>query len=167
MAALTTLLVFFLVLPLLTFYRQSQELVGQGKKIKAVLKQKDFAKVKVELKTSQDQLETTTASYNKLSWLGVIPVAKGYYSDGAHLLTAGDKAITAVTVMIKAVEPYQDFLGLDAQTKGPDKTTEDRISFLVETISEVNSHFGSGRKKCRGCPVRNSPNKPQPLSGNI
>ena len=49
---------------------------------------------------------------NRLSFLGSLPLAKGYWQDSQHIIKAAKAGEQAGQKTIAAIEPYADVLGL-------------------------------------------------------
>lgn len=135
---LLLVLTIFLALPLRATYRKGMESYEQAKEVKLALSQKNIPLLKTKLKEVSGTLKETRAIYQKLRWLKVIPKAKDYYFDGERAFSIAEKGLEAGEIIIEAIEPYQDFLGLTERKEGGgEQTTEDRIDFLVATLGNL------------------------------
>ncbi len=86
----------------------------------------------------QTDLKTVRATYQKLAFLNILPIAHNYYQDGIHGLNAGDAAISAALKADAAVEPYADVLGFKGQgTYTGGGTTEDRLKVVLQTLEKI------------------------------
>lgn len=133
----------FLFLPIKSLYSEvnnSQALIQQ---LKQSVSDKDLAKGKESLNQIKNELKIIDGKFKKLSYLKIIPIAKNYYHDGENLLKIGNDAIEAGDIVITTIEPYQDFLGLKGAATSSAKTTEDRISFMTESIESLLPHLDS------------------------
>ncbi|MFH1601814.1 MAG: DUF4012 domain-containing protein [Candidatus Shapirobacteria bacterium] len=123
-------------LPVRSLYAKGMALKEQAGRAKSALASKDLGQIRAELDGAGQKLEDLERSYHKLGWLKIIPKVKNYYLDGRNLIAAGKEGLEAGKIVLVAVEPYQDFLGLGEQAAGDgEKTTEDRIEFLTESIT--------------------------------
>lgn len=97
--------------------------------------------VKSELVNAKTALENLDKSYDSLLWLSKIPSLGVYVNDGKHALNAAEFGIEAGEILISAVEPYADILGLgDSKVEGPadgTETAQDRLDFVVKSIPDV------------------------------
>ncbi len=131
----------------LTLIRPALGLVYKVKEIQAlrlasirtVIETKDIRKTREELGFVQKDLEDLRSQYQSLSVWGKLPIIKNYYQDGERLFEVGHLGIESANIVLESVEPYQDFLGLsggegEEEGETPDKTAEDRINFLTESI---------------------------------
>lgn len=109
----------------LVFVAQSQDLVG----------------MKNELENTKGSLANFTESYEKIVWMNSLPYVGKYVEDGQHGLVAAEHGIKAGEIVLVAVEPYADILGLAPKTgDGPadgNETAQDRLDFVVSTIPEL------------------------------
>lgn len=131
----------------LTFLRPVLGLVNKANHIKqlrfdslkSTLETKDIQKMKTELDLTQKDFKDLHSQYQSLSFWGKLPYLKNFYQDGQRLFTIGQLGVESLNIVLKSVEPYQDFLGLSGgQTReNSDKTTEDRISFLTESVENL------------------------------
>jgi hypothetical protein len=100
-------------------------------------KEKDLAKAKQASEKTKENLKILEANLRFFRWLQVVPVGRDYYQDDQHLIKAGQAGLEAVDLVIAGVEPYADIIGFSAAKKGEGTTAEDRINFLVKTISKI------------------------------
>jgi len=134
------LFVVLLGLPAKKTYSLAIGTYRQAQKLKASFSQKDFAIIKSELVKTEEELVKTRNQYRKFSWIRSLPIAKEYYKDGERLLVVGEKGIEIGKILVVSVEPYSDFIGFKAsgeQARSAEKTTEDRIEFLVASINSL------------------------------
>jgi len=135
---LVVFLGFFLILPLRSLAQQARLLRTKAAEAKWALTQKDLVLLKNKLGEIGGLLDVTEAHSKRLGWLKIIPRVGRFYQDGQRLLAAAEEGVEAGKIVIEAVEPYQDFLGVSGRTEGGgEKTTEDRIEFLLESINSL------------------------------
>jgi len=142
-----TFLFFFLYLPGKALLNEVNKTKTIAETLKQSISDKDLAQSKIALTNISQQIVLIDIKFKKLSYLKFIPVAKNYYQDGENLIKIGNDALETGDIVIKAIEPYQDFLGLKGAATSSAKTTEDRISFLTESIESLLPHFDSIDKK--------------------
>ena len=143
LALLFVFLLFFLYLPGKTLLNQINESKTSVQTLKQSISDKDLAQSKIILKDINQQLSQINNQFKKLSYLKIIPVAKNYYQDGQNLIKIGEDALQTGDILIQAIEPYQDFLGLKGSGTSSAKTTEDRITFLTQSIEGLLPHLDS------------------------
>ncbi len=142
-------LVFAVVMPVRNLYQQAQTLRPKISEIQAAVSEKDLTKIKNKISETQSELAEINRQYNKLFLVKRLPYFKTYYEDGQHGLTAAEKGLEAGKLVVEAVEPYQDFLGLEetAEEDTAGKTTEERIDFLVEGLASIEPKLGEINEK--------------------
>lgn len=94
---------------------------------------KDLEKVKVSLDNIKNETQSAEKTYKKMGYLKIVPILRNYYKDGQHIIDITYESIDASHIIIQAIEPYQDFLGIKGSSTSSEKTTEDRIAFLTES----------------------------------
>jgi len=72
-----------------------------------------------------------------LVYLKFVPVASWYYSDADHLMNAGTHGLNAATILVDAIKPYADVLGLKGQGSFVGGTAQQRIETAVKTIGKI------------------------------
>ena len=135
----------FLGLPLKASYQKTMTLRSQANALKFALAQKDTNLIKSEIEKTSTALADFKKSYSSLGWLKVVPKVKDYYKDGERLILSGEEGVEVAKIFVEAVEPYSDFLGFngaDEEEKNAEKTTEDRIDFLVESVQGLGPKLG-------------------------
>ena len=116
---------------------QLDQLKNKETEVKTIIASKDLTKIKEEISSLRKNQQSIAKSYQKLAILSSIPVAKDYYSDGTQLLMIANDSLDTADIVIKAIEPYQDFIGLKGSADNSAKTTEDRIAFLTDSIEGI------------------------------
>lgn len=142
-AIIATFLFFFLYLPIKDLLKQVNAANVVAQTLKQSINDKDLAQSKVILSNLSQQVTIIDNKFKKLSYLKLIPVAKDYYQDGQNLIKIGNDAIETGNIVIQAIEPYQDFLGLKGSGTSSAKTTEDRIAFLTQSVEGLLPHLDS------------------------
>ena len=139
---------FFVLFLFLFLYLPGKSLLAQIEKTKLVaqslnqaVSEKDLAKSKEAINSLRQELNTIDNKFKKLAYLKVIPVASNYYHDGQNLIKIGGDALETGEIVIKAIEPYQDFLGFKGTATSSAESTEDRIAFLTQSVEGLLPHF--------------------------
>ncbi|HBP51151.1 TPA: hypothetical protein DD455_02350 [Candidatus Shapirobacteria bacterium] len=136
-------LFFFLYLPGKAIVKEIDTTKTIALSLQQSISDKDLAQSKINLSAIKQQLAVVESKFKKLSYLKIVPFANKYYQDGQSLLKIGNDALETGDIVIQAIEPYQDFLGLKGAATSSAKTTEDRISFLTESVEGLLPHFDS------------------------
>ncbi|HUW24313.1 MAG TPA: DUF4012 domain-containing protein [Patescibacteria group bacterium] len=107
--------------------------------LKLALKEQDLVKTKEKTTALKGDLETVQKKLNAFKLAAFIPVVRNYYSDAQHGLKAGLAGLQATDLVIEAISPYTDILGLggDKSATASGKTTLDRVTFLVTTLDKI------------------------------
>lgn len=141
LGSILALVFLFLYLPAKDLLKQINATKPIVSELKLSVSDKDLAKSKIALGNLSQQISTIDQKFQKLSYLKFIPKAKDYYQDGNNLITIGKDSLEMGNIIITAIEPYQDFLGLKGAATSSAKTTEDRIAFLTESIEGLIPHL--------------------------
>lgn len=133
---------FFLVyVPGKKLYTQALSLKSDAQLLQDAVNNKDIKTAQVQIDNLKVKVRLLGNSLNKFSYFSLFPYAKEYYSDAQNLVSIAEQGLDTGTVMIQAVEPYQDFLGLKGSGSTGAKTTEDRITFLTQSVESLIPHL--------------------------
>lgn len=94
-----------------------------------------------EFAALQTSLADVQHSYRLLGVYNFIPVARWYYQDGQHALTAADAGVKAGLKAVQEITPYADVLGFQGEGSFTGGTAEDRIKLIIETLDKVMPSF--------------------------
>ena len=126
---------FFLIfVPGKKLYAQILNLKESVPAIQQAISDKDLDKIKEVINTTKIQTTSIENSYKKFTWTKGLPVIGNYYKDGQQVLIIAKEGIETTEILIQAIEPYKDFLGIKGGATSSEKTTEDRITFLTESV---------------------------------
>lgn len=150
-------LVVFTIISLIfffTFYIPGKKLITQAQSLKtdvdklsAAITNKDLKDTKTQIDNLKIKLSQLQTSFNKFSYLKTFPKVKDYYQDGQQFFEIGNNSLNAGLIVVEAIEPYQDFLGLKGTATSSAKTTEDRIAFLTQSIESLLPHMDTVETK--------------------
>lgn len=133
--SIIAVLIFFLVfVPGQKIFTQIQNIKKSLPVMQQAITDKDLIKVKETLDTLSSQTKSLTNSYQKFGYTKYLPVLNNYYKDGQQFLIIAKEGIETGNILIQAIEPYKDFLGAKGSSTSNEKTTEDRISFLTNSV---------------------------------
>ena len=110
-------------------------------KLKQSISDKDLDQVKINLANLNQHLSQIKSTYSKLKLIGSFPFIKNYYKDGQEALSIAQNGLETGNILITAVEPYKDFLGIKGGAVSSEESTEDRIEFLTQSIEGLIPHF--------------------------
>ena len=136
-------LFFFVYIPGRKLYTDTLSLKGGISKLETSISNKDLKDAQVQIDNLNSQLQELNSSYQKFSYLNSLPYIRNYYADGFHLLNAGKLGLDTGQIVIQAVEPYQDFLGLKGSAANSGQTTQDRITFLTQSVAGLVPHMAT------------------------
>lgn len=145
-----TPLFFFVYIPGQKLYVQIKGLQAEINSAKQSVSEKDINRLNTNISNLKVQLDQINSTYKKFSFLASLPYTKDYYKDGQSFLKIGNDGLEAGQIIIKAIEPYKDFLGLKGSATDSAKTTEDRINFLVQSIESLTPHLETIETKIAG-----------------
>ena len=139
---LVVLLVFFLVLPLLQIKKQAGVFTSEAKGIYEGFQNQDFNQAVEKIDLTKTEFEKLKYSYRKMVWLRGVPLMAGYYRDGQYLFNSGGYLLEAADLVVEALEPYADLLGLDEveeekEDKEAEMTTEERLILVLDTLDKI------------------------------
>ncbi len=133
---------FFVYLPAKDFYQQVNSLQANVSDLKTAVANKDLKSTQVQIDNLQSKIGVIEKSYTKFKYASFLPYAKNYYRDGLNAISIAKEGLSTGTILIKAIEPYQDFLGLKSAVKtDANQTTEDRIAFLTQSVESIIPHL--------------------------
>ena len=124
-------------------------ILSDAKIIKSTLASKDFGKLRQSMDKLNGSLTNLDKAYTPLTWMKIVPVLGKYVGDIGHFIKAGETGMEVGQILIQVSEPYADLLGFTGGTTTQDeqKTTADRIDFIVKTIPQVMPKMGDIEKK--------------------
>lgn len=143
------ILVVVVGLPIFAVFNNIKNLQTSGKKFQTAIQAQDLDQMKSSLQEVKKDVSSLDGSLKTLIWVTPIPFVGGYVQDARHAAKGGLAGVEAGEIMFKVIEPYADILGFagGAQAEDGQKTAEDRINFIVETISQVVPHLGEISQK--------------------
>jgi len=113
-------------------YQESMSLVD-------AVKAKDLKLMSEKITSSKEKLKSLDSSLTPLAWTRFIPIIGAYEADAVHLVRAGEAGFEAAEIIVQTIEPYADIIGFAGgeEEGGGEKTAEDRINFIVNTLDKV------------------------------
>ncbi len=130
-----TILGFFLIfVPGKKIFAQIENIKKSIPTIQQAINDKDLNKIKEILTTLDNQTKSLNNSYKNFAYTKHLPIIGNYYKDGQQFLIITKEGIETGNILIQAIEPYKDFLGVKGSSTSNEQTTEDRITFLTESV---------------------------------
>ncbi len=140
-AAIVLLVLSYFAFAGFTIYKKGNKLADSVKKLQEESKTQDLKIIGTGIDRVKVDLNGFKSSYTLVSWAGFLPYFGNYINDGKHAINAASSGLEAAKVVLVAVEPYSDLLGLksgDGKTpESGEKTAQERIDFLVNTIPSL------------------------------
>ncbi len=116
---------------------QIKKLASSGQETYQAAKSQDLVATEEKLINTQTVLKQTYQSYKRLALYKWLPVLGAYYKDGDYMFQAATAEIEGAKVILDAVVPYADVLGLKGKGTFTGGTAEDRIIKIVQTLNEI------------------------------
>ena len=131
---LTSILFFTVYLPTQELKTKIESTKIEVDHLKHSINEKDLEKIKINLSNLRDQTHSIESTYSKLKIIGFLPVINNYYQDGLRFISIAKNSLDTGDILIKAIEPYKDFLGMTGSATSSEETTQDRIAFLTQSV---------------------------------
>lgn len=141
LSIIIVLIFFSIFVPSKKIYSQIKNIKTSITVIQQAVNDKDLDKIKESLTTTTKQIASVEINYKKLAWIKILPIIGNYYKDGQQALIIANQGIETGKILIQAIEPYKDFLGAKGSSTSNEKTTEDRIAFLTESVEGLTPYL--------------------------
>lgn len=138
---------FFVYIPLKNFSNQVTAIKPEVAKLQAAVSNKDLQDAQNQINNLRSKVNAIEKSLNGFSYAKNLPYVKGYFADGQSIISIAKNGLDTGEILVKAIEPYKDFLGLKGASTDGGKTTQDRITFLTQSIEGLVPHFDNIEKK--------------------
>lgn len=122
-------------------YNQALLLISKQSQIQQLVQSKNLDTIETELKQVKTDIATIQADYQALKVIGSLPLVKNYYQDGKLALEIAQQGLDTGQIIIEAIKPYQDFLGLAGQATNSADTAQDRIDFVTQSVEGILPHL--------------------------
>ena len=120
-----------------SFKSEKAALSQRAGELKAAVKEQNLVKIKEANKNLREETDKLKSKVQKYVFVSALPVVGNYYKDVKHLLNAAVSGTNTVDLIVEAITPYSDLLGLSGAKAGQGETTMDRITFLVTTLDKI------------------------------
>jgi hypothetical protein len=90
-----------------------------------------------ELSKTKTYLDQTKKDVDSMGYLKFVPLVNWYYGDAYHSINAGEHGLNAAIILVDAIKPYADVLGLKGQGSFAGGTAQQRIETAVKTIGKI------------------------------
>ncbi|MBI2611433.1 DUF4012 domain-containing protein [Candidatus Gottesmanbacteria bacterium] len=129
------------------FYYSVKKVQTTGREALAAAKTQNLDETQKKFKQLELEIVDAQNNYQKLAFLGYIPLINAYYNDGRHALNAGLNGVQAGIISVSAVTPYADLLGLKGKSKFVSGSADQRIQTAVKTLDKVTPQIGKISEK--------------------
>ncbi len=120
---------------------QIDSLKSEIQKLQQTVSDKDIDQAKISLDNLKQKTNEINQTYSKLKLIGSFPFINQYYQDGQQILKIAKNSLETGEIIITAIEPYKDFLGIKGGATSSSDTTEDRIAFLTQSVEGLVPHL--------------------------
>lgn len=128
----------------------AQEALRQAKEVNAALKEQDLTRAKEETIKTKDKLKATRDSFQKMAWLGSLPLLGNYWHDGDHLLNAGLYGLEGAEMALTAIIPHADIIGFEGEpAEGEVLSVEDKILRVLKSLKEIRADLDQIEEKLK------------------
>jgi len=129
--------------PAKTLLSQIEIAKSEVKNLQQSISDKDLDRAKINLENLNQQVKSIESTYKKFKMMAFTPFVSAYYKDGQEAIKIAYNSLETGNILIKAIEPYKDFLGIKGGATSSADTTEDRIAFLTQSIEGLLPYFDS------------------------
>jgi prefoldin subunit 5 len=135
--------------PAKTLISQINSLKSEVKNLQTAVSNKDLDQAKISINTLKTKINEVTQTYSKLKLIGSLPYIKSYYQDGQQAIKIAQNGLETGEILITAIEPYKDFLGIQGGAVSSADTTEDRIEFLTQSVEGLTPYLDTIESKIK------------------
>lgn len=139
---------------------QITSLKSEAENLQQSISDKDIDQTKIYLENLNQKINDTEDTYSKLKFIGSFPYINQYYRDGQQAIKIAKTGLETGNILITAIEPYKDFLGIKGGSASSADTTEDRIEFLTQSIEGLTPYLDNIETKV--AEIQNSLNQINP-----
>jgi hypothetical protein len=129
--------IFGVYLPATKVYKSAKLTYTDAQAAAYAIKTQNVSLASDQLAKVKTDLDQTQKDLHSMVYLKFIPVASWYYNDADHLVNAGEHGLNAATILVDAIKPYADVLGLKGQGSFAGGTAQQRIETAVKTIGKI------------------------------
>lgn len=150
---LTIILWFFLLIPALKIGLVAKSLIAFPREMIFLIQNKEFKAAEERLKSIQAEVQVLDKNWNRLGWMGTVPLLGGYYQDANSLIAASSHVINSGLIIVKII-PDLRLESLEETEKLLPQIEKalDSFSLAKEQIDKINpNHYP---QKIRGKLIR-------------
>lgn len=120
-------------------YKEARITEAQARMLMDSVRGQNLDEIRSNLANTRMAVNRFDQKYKTIEFMRRYPIAGVYVKDGRHAINAANHGMDAAEIMIQAIEPYADIIGLtgeDVHISG-EQTAKDRLDFVVATIGDV------------------------------
>ena len=133
-------LIAIVVIPSFLFFTKAKDVYSKLEPVMATTDLGDVNKIKSDLVLVKSSVDELKSSYFLVSWMKIVPFVGSYVSDIGHGINAASKVLEAGDVTLTTLDPFLSELGFkknDGTVETADKSAQERIDFVVNSIPEI------------------------------
>jgi len=136
-------LVLAVLIPGFLTYQSGKKLLASSQKLGNLVETGNFPAIKAGIPTIKKDLGKVRASYVLFSWTKILPFVGSFTGDLGHVIKAADAGLDALDIVVTTAQPYAETLGFSSggdvlgQAADGEKTTQERIDFIVKAIPDI------------------------------
>lgn len=108
-----------------------------AKEVYDLVKNQDIINAGKKLKETKNHLQNTKTNLKTLAWARFIPFWSSYYQDAEHLVNLAIHSVDVGEVMVEAIIPHAELLGLMGEGSFVLGSAEVRIEKAVQTMDKI------------------------------
>lgn len=120
-----------------SFLPEKAVLEQRANELKTAVKEQNLPKIKEANQNLRNETKRIQGKIQKYAFVSALPIAGNYYRDIQHLFNAGFAGLDTLDLVVEAIAPYADLIGLSGVDDTQGKTALDRVTFLVTTLDKI------------------------------
>lgn len=139
---------FFLYSPAMKLKNSAANLMNDINTAKNLFNQQDLATLQEKIEEIETNLKETQDQYKYFSFVKYIPVARGYYLNGGHVLNAADTSIPLASSLLNAAEPIADVFGYKTATGEHEELSgQEKIETIIRNMPDISAVLAESTPK--------------------
>lgn len=130
-----------IAIPALNVFNKAKAVYANAQKVSDQAKAQNLPGIKSELANLKTSTTELKGALGPLGLLKPVPYLGVYVSDANHAVEGASHLIEASQLLVVAIEPYADIIGFTGGPQeeggGGDKTTQERLDFVIAAIPDL------------------------------
>ncbi|MFA6073901.1 MAG: DUF4012 domain-containing protein [Candidatus Woesearchaeota archaeon] len=133
------LIILIFSIPVILFANKAKKVYSDLTPIFSASEFADIEKIKSDFNVTKNSITELKSSYGLISWMKLVPFVGTYVKDLGHGLNASTKVLEAGEITFVTLDPFLSELGFkkDNGTESAEKSAQERIDFVVNSIPEI------------------------------